>query len=169
MALTFMALLYLMEFLVIALMLYAARESLLEKIYGIRFKRWQEIDTGRRGYVILDKGLKSCTINGMKRTVSRENISHGVMYFVSDVVENLKVEDAKDKYRFYMNTEEFDTVYKNKILQTLMLSMQTNYLLILLILIAISIVIGIYNAYTLYQMKPSLDYVVIRVGELSAR
>ena len=156
---------YMMEFMVIGVALYAFREQIAAKMYGIRYKRWQEIDTGRNGYVVLDKGLNSCTINGMKKSVCRENIRNGVIYFVSDVAENLKVEDARDKYQFYMNSEEFDTVYKNNLLRQLMLSLQSNMILIITVLVAIDIVIGIYNAYSISQVTPKVDYIMWRVNQ----
>jgi hypothetical protein len=87
------------------------------------------------------------------------------MYFVSDNVENLKVEDATDKYQFYCNSEEFDTVYKNKLLQTLMLSLQNNYLLIILLLVGLTILIGGYSLYEIEGQKSQLEFIVWRVNQ----
>lgn len=165
MAVSWQQLAVLMEMLFIAAMIFAFRETIISRMYGVRYKRWQEIDTGRMGYTILSKGLNSCKINGMIKSVNRANIKNGVMYFVSDVAENLKAEDARDKYQFYMNSEEFDTVYKNNLLRQLMLSLQSNMITILMVLVFIAIVIEIYNAYTLSQMMPKLDYVVWRVNQ----
>jgi len=165
MAFTVITVIYLLEFIIIGLVIYMARETITEKMYGIRYKRWQEIDTGRRGYVILDKALNSCSINGMKKSVNRANIKNGVLYFVSDVAENLKVEDARDKYQFYMNSEEFDTVYKNKLLNTLMLSLQNNYLFIILMAVFVTMVIAGYSLYEIEGQKAQLEYIAWRVNQ----
>jgi hypothetical protein len=165
MAMTYMGIIYFLEFVIVAITLFSMREMISEKINGIRYKKWQEIDTGRRGYTILDKGLNSCSIHGMKKTVNRANIKSNIMYFVSDNVENLKVEDATDKYQFYCNSEEFDTVYKNKLLQTLMLSLQNNYLLIILLLVGLTILIGGYSLYEIEGQKSQLEFIVWRVNQ----
>lgn len=165
MTVTWQSIAYLMEFMFIGAVLYAFRETIASKVYGIRYKRWQEIDTGRYGYTVLDKALNSCTIHGMKKSINRANINHGVLYFVSDVPENLKLEDAIDKYQCYMNSEEFDTVYKNKLLQTLMLSLQNNNILLILALVLIGIAISGYSLYTIEQMQPKIDYITWRVNQ----
>lgn len=164
MVITWQTLAYLMEIMFIGAVLFSAREMIISKIYGIRYKRWQEVDTGRYGYVILNKDLNSCKINGMIRPVNRANIVHGVIYFISDVAENVKAEDARDKYQFYMNSEEFDTVYKNKLLQTLMMSLQNDTIMIILVLILISIAIGIYGVYSAEQLKPKIEFIVWKVN-----
>lgn len=155
---------YMMEGLVVLTMLYSVRESLMSKLYGIRFKRWVEIDTGRMGYTILNKGLNSCKIFDKIKTVNRANIKYNVMYFVSDNIENLAVEDAKEKYQFYCNSEEFDTVYKNKLLETLMLSLQNNKLLWLLILSMLMLGAAAYIIYTGQQDTAKIDWLVWKVN-----
>lgn len=155
---------YLMEGLVIITMLYSVREQLISKIYGIRFKRWTEIDTGRCGYTILNKSLNSCKILDKIRTVNRENIKYNMMYFVSDNVENLKLEDDKSKYLAYCNTEEFDTVYKNKLLETLMLSLQNNKLVLILIAIVITAGLVGYSIYMNNQTADQIRFIAWRVN-----
>lgn len=162
------AMIYFLEFTTIAAVLYAIRETLAERIWGVRFKRWIEIDTGRRGFVQLDKALNSCTIRGMKKSVNRANIKANTLYFVSDVAENLKVEDAKNDYKFYMNSEEFDTVYKNKLLQTLMLSLQNNWLMIILVLALIAVVLSGYNTYEMSKMTNNIDFIAWKVNQTAA-
>ena len=164
MALTFEGLVYIIEAIVILMALFCFREQISEKMYGVRYKKWQEIDTGRRGYVILDKALNSCTIDGMKKSVNRSNIKNGIMYFSSDVCENLKVEDAKDKYQFYMNSEEFDTVYKNKLLQTLMLSLQNNMVMIVLVVALLCMALTGYLLYEFESQKKTIEYIAWRVN-----
>jgi len=154
-----------MEMVAFGAILYAFREKLSRGMYGVRHKRWQEIDTGRRGYVVLDKAMNSCTINNTKKSVNRANITGGIIYFVSTLAENVKLEDCKEKYSFYMNSEEFDTVYKNKLLQNLMLSLQSNFLMIIVILVILAIMIGAYNAYTMYQMTPKVEFIVWAVNQ----
>lgn len=157
---------YLLEGIIMFLVFYIAREIILERIYGVRFKHWLEIDTGRFGYVILDKGLDSCTIMGQKKTINRNNIMRGWMYFVNDCCENLKVEDAKDKYQFYCNSEEFDTVYKNKLLQNLMMSLQTNWLMIILFVVIIGVAIGGYSMYNdAHNTQAKLDFLISQVNQ----
>lgn len=167
MPITWQSLAYLMEFMFIGAILYAFREPIASRVYGIRYKRWQEVDTGRCGYVIIDKALNSCTINGMKKSINRSNINHGVIYFVSDVAENVKVEDARDKYQTYMNSEEFDTVYKNKLLQNLMLSLQNNNIILIIALVLIAVAISGYSLYTIEQIQPKVDYIAWRVNQTS--
>jgi hypothetical protein len=162
---TEMYVIYFLEFSTIGAVLYAMRETIAEKMWGVRFKKWVEIDTGRRGYTQLDKALNSCTIRGMKKAVNRANIKNGIMYFVSDCAENLKVEDAKEKYLFYMNSEEFDTVYKNKLLQTLMLSVQNNWLLIITVLCLITLVISGYTEYQISQQKTQIEWIVWKLNQ----
>ena len=155
---------YLLEMIIIALVFFMAKEVIMERIYGVRFKRWIEIDTGRYGYVILDKALDSCKILGQIKTVNRANINRGWLYFVNDNCENLKVEDAKDKYQFYCNSEEFDTVYKNKLLQNLMMSLQTNWLMIIVVLVVISLAIGGYSLYNdSHNTQAKLDYLIAQI------
>lgn len=163
--LTFEGLAYLLEFCVIAIALYAFREQIASKMYGIRYKRFIVIDTGAQGYVILDKSLNSCTINGMKKTVNRANIQHNIIYYSSDCAENLKVEDMQGRYECYVNSEEFDTVYKNKLLQTLMLSLQNNMLIIITLLVFVSIALGVYYVYTMQDQMAKIDYIVWRVNQ----
>lgn len=165
MTVTWQSIAYLMEFMFIGAVLYAFRETIASKVYGLRYKRWTEIDTGRYGYVILNKGLNSCVVNGMVRSINRKNIFHGMIYLISDVAENVTIEDARDKYQCYMNSEEFDTVYKNKLLQTLMLSLQNNNILLILALILIVAAISGYSLYTIEQMQPKIDYITWRVNQ----
>lgn len=165
MEITWQGLVYILEVFWILTVLFFMREFIESKIYGIRYKRWQEIDTGRYGYVILDKGLTSCTINGMKKSICRANIKSGILYFVSDVAENLKVENATEKYQAYMNSEEFNTVYQNKLLTTLMLSLQNNYLLIILILAGASLALGLYNLYNADTETAKLNYIMWKVNQ----
>ncbi len=153
----FMATLF--EMLFIGAIAYSLREQIISKIYGVRYKKYIEIDTGRQGYTILDKALNSCSIMGMTKSVNRANIKHNVLYFVSDNAENLAIEDAKDKWQYYCNSEEFDTVYKNKLLQQLLFVLEKNLILIIIVLVGISIAVGIYNAYTDYQMQPKIDFI----------
>lgn len=159
---------YLMEGIVVIAILYAFRVEIISKMYGIRFKRWIEIDTGRMGYTILNKSLNSCNILGMIRTVNRANIKFNVMYFVSDNVENLKVEDAKDKYQFYCNSEEYDTVYKNKLLETLMLALQNNWLMIILFAVILVAAIAGYSLYQDQQTTAKIDWLVWKVNQTYA-
>lgn len=162
---TWEQLVYLLEGMVILTMLYAVREQIMSKIYGVRFKRWIEIDTGRLGYVILNKSLNSCKILGKIRTVNRENIKFNIMYFVSDNVENLKVEDDKNKYSFYCNSEEFDTVYKNKLLETLMLSLQNDKLVMILIAIVLTAGLIGYSIYMNQQTSEQINYIAWKVNQ----
>jgi len=159
---------YLMEGIVVIAILYAFRVEIISKMYGIRFKGWIEIDTGRMGYTILNKSLNSCNILGMIRTVNRANIKFNVMYFVSDNVENLKVEDAKDKYQFYCNSEEYDTVYKNKLLETLMLALQNNWLMIILFAVILVAAIAGYSLYQDQQTTAKIDWLVWKVNQTYA-
>lgn len=159
---------YLMEGMVLLTMLYSVRETLISKFYGIRFKRWVEIDTGRVGYTILNKSLNSCKILNQIRTVNRANIKFNIMYFVSDNIENLKVEDVKDKYEFYCNSEEFDTVYKNKLLETLMLSLQNNKLFLILIAVSITAAMVIYSIYMNNQTAEQIRFIARSVNSTYA-
>lgn len=163
--LTWMQLAWLFEILFILSIVYAIREILLERIYGARFKRWIEIDTGRHGYVILDKTLTNCRILGQTRTVNRANIEKGFMYFVLDCTENLKLEDAKEKWQYYCNSDEFDTVFKNQLLRQLMYVLEKNYILIILVLVIVGIAISGYNIYLQRQQQQVIEWIAWKVNQ----
>lgn len=149
-------------------LLYSIRETILSRIYGVRFKRWIEIDTGRFGYTILDKSLDKCKILNQMKTVSRKNILNNFMYFVNDNCENLKLEPNNDKWLAYCNSEEFDTVFKNQMLQQLMLIMERSIIKIILIMSIITFVALIYVAYGQMQMKDQVTYLVQEVANYAA-
>lgn len=165
---TWEQLVYGLEAIIIILMVYSVREKIIKEMYGIRFKRWVEIDTGRMGYTILNKSLNSCKILNQIRTVNRENIKSNIMYFVSDNVENLKLEDDKSKYLAYCNSDEFGTVYYNKLIETLMLTLKNKELMLILIFsVAAAAMIG-YSIYIGQQDTAKIDWLVWKVNSTYA-
>jgi hypothetical protein len=155
----------LFEFMFIGAIMYSFREQIISRIYGVRYKRWIELDTGRYGYTILDKSLDHCKIMGQTKTISRKNILHGILYFVNDNVENLKLEPDNNKWLAYCNSEEFDTVYKNKLLEQLMLIMERNWIIMILIVSIITLGMVGYMAYMMNQYAGQLTYLVGKVNE----
>ena len=156
------------ETLFIVTLLYSMRETIKEKIYGVRYKRWLEIDTGRFGSTVLDKSLDSCDIMGQKKSVSRANIQHGWMFFVNDNAENLKIENDYKKYTAYCNSEEFDTVNKNTVLKSLVLIMESKTILLILILAGLAVAGEIYLIYLGQQDRAVLDWVAWKVNQTNA-
>ena len=152
-----------MEFLVIAIAMFAFRENIAKAMYGVRYKKWLELDTGRSGYVILDKSMDTCKIMGQRKAVKRENILNGWIYFVNENAENMKLENAPDKWQYYCNSEEFDTVYKNKLLQTLMLVMEANIVKIIMLLMIVCIIAVGYCAYQIMLMDEKITFLVAQV------
>lgn len=165
MELTWMHLAWIFEILFILSVVYSIREILLQRIYGVRFKRWVEIDTGRYGYAILDKTLTNCKVLGAIKTVNRANIVNGFMYFVRDNVENLKLEDAEGKWEYYCNSDEFDTVFKNQLLKQLLYIFEKNYILIILVLVIVAIAISGYNTYITRQQQQLIDFIAWKVNQ----
>jgi len=157
---------YFWEIMFVVVILASMKATIMERIYGIQFKKWIEIDTGRSGYTILDKSLDKCKIKGQIKTVHRPNILHGWLYFKNDNCENLKMEEGTNSY--YCNSEEFDTVYKNKLFEQLMLLMQKNLIYLVIILVVIAILIGAYDAYILNQNSEILKYMVGKIAEVEA-
>ena len=165
---TWQQLAMLFEGLFVLVVLYSAREMLMERLYRVRFKRWIELDTGRHGYVILNKSLDHCKIMGQTKTVNRKNILHGFMYFVNDNAENLKVEPDNDKWLAYCNSEEFDTVFKNQMLSQLMLIMEKRLITIMFVVLLLSFAAIAYVAYGQMQMKDQITFLVQAVANYAA-
>lgn len=165
MELTWMQLSWIFETMLIFSIIYSSREILLQRIYGVRFKRWVEVDTGRQGYVILDKTLTSCKILGSIKSVNRANIVNGIMYFVRDNAENLKLENAETKWEYYCNSDEFDTVFKNQLLKQLLYIFEKNYIMIILVLVVVAIAISGYNIYLTRQEQQALDWIAWKVNQ----
>lgn len=166
---TWMQLAWIFEILFILAVFFAMREVVLERIYGVRFKHWIEIDTGRYGYVILDKSLTTAKIMGINRTIAQENIVKGIIYYQRDNVENLKLESAEHgKWEYYCNTEEFDTVSKNQLLRQLLYVLEKNYILAILIVVFISLMVLVYNVYQVHQQQQDVLYLIQRIGEINA-
>lgn len=142
---------------------YALREFIKEKVYGVRYKRWIEVDTGRQGSTILEKGLNSCKIMGMERTVSQENILRGVMYFTHDCVENLKIDATTDnkKWVAYCNTEEFDTVKRNTLLKQLLYIMEGKQIGVILAIVAVLLILAFYIAYNSYNDHQNIQILLM--------
>jgi hypothetical protein len=164
--LTWFQLVMILEFVWILTVLYGIRETIAERIYGVRYKRWVEIDTGRMGYCILSKNLSKCTILGVKRTVARENILNNVMYFVTDNVENLKLSQADyQKWECYCNTDEFDTVYKTHLLGQFLYIFEKNYILFVLFLVILVGGIAGYGVYQGIQQNDMLLFIAQKVNE----
>lgn len=162
---TWQTLAMLFEGLFVLTALFAVRETIIERLYGVRFKRWVEIDTGRRGTTILDKSLDKCKIMGQVKTVNRKNIVGNMMFFVNDNCENLKIETNNDKWLAYCNSEEFDTVFKNQMLAQLMLIMERNLIKFMFLILLITFVAVAYVAYGQMQMKDQVTYLVQEVAK----
>ncbi len=162
---TWMQLAWIFETMFILSVVYSIREILLQRIYGVRFKRWVEIDTGRHGYAILDKTLTNCKILGSTKTVNRANIVMGIMYFEHDNAENLKLENAPGKWQYYCNSDEFDTVFKNQLLKQLLYIFEKNYILIILVLVVVAIAISGYNMYLIRQQQQLTDFIAWKVNQ----
>lgn len=168
---SWMQLAWLYETLFILAVFFAFREVILERIYGVRFKRWIEIDTGRHGYIILDKALNSAKIMGTTRTIAQENILKGFIYYIRDCVENLKLESAsfdRKKWQYYCNTEEFDTVSKNQLLRQLLYVLEKNYIVAILILVVITLAVSAYSVYQIHQQQAAIGYLIQKIGEINA-
>jgi uncharacterized metal-binding protein len=149
--------------------LYAFREQINARIYGVRYKKWVEIDTGRQGYVILNKSLDHCKILGQTKTINRKNIQNNIIYFVNDCAENLKLDPENDRWIAYCNSEEFDTVFKNKLLEHLMMIMERNIIKFILILSIISVGLSAYTTYTGLQDQEKINFLVQAVQSYAAQ
>lgn len=139
--------------LLLGLLIGLSKEKILNSIYGIRYKKYVEIDTGRYGDCILSKNLDSVKIHEQVKSVNLKNRIGNILIFSEDIAENLKCEYDNGKALFYMNSNEFDNLYKNKILEQLMYIKEKNLIMIILILSGIGIALNIYNSYILNNMR----------------
>ena len=156
------------ETLFIVTLLYSMRETIKEKIYGVRYKLWLEIDTGRFGSTVLDKALNHCGVMGKEKGVNRENILHNWLFYRSDCAENLKIENDDSKYTAYCNSEEFDTVYKNSVIKSMMYIMESKTILLILVLVGLALAGEIYLIYSGQQDRAVLDWVAWKVNQTNA-
>ena len=110
------------QIVIFILIFYLLKDTIYSRIYGVRYKRYVEIDTGRIGYCILSKDLDVTKIRGITKSIKYENIDHGIIYTYNNLAENVKTEYANDKARFYMNSNEFHTVISNDVYQRLLIT-----------------------------------------------
>ena len=155
----------LFELLFVVSVIYNFRETIIEKYYGVRFKRWLIIDTGQSGYTILNKALNSCNIMKTPRSVAYDNIQRGWLYYTHDCAENLKIVNDNTQWTTYCNTEEFNTVNQTKIFQMLLYVMEKNWIVIIAILVGVSIAVSGYVAYTQHNQQQYFDYIVYQLNQ----
>lgn len=146
---------YIYTFIIICSIAYIMRNSIRKLIYGdARIKRYIIIDTGETGYTTLNEDRNLCTINGKLRSVNVSNIIKGIIYFVDDSAENMKMESATPKrWEFYCNSDEFDTIGKNNILRQFLYIAEKNYLMITLVIVSILLFLSMYSLIQLNELK----------------
>ncbi len=156
------------EGLFILMFIYAFREFIISKIYGVKFKRWLILDTGESGYSILNKSLNEWKIQGQKRSVSYSNLLRGWAFYTHDNAENLKMvkpESDDSKWTYYCNTDEYNSNTQTRIFQMLLFVLEKNYILIILGLVVLSIAVTGYGIYLNNQQQSYLEYIAWRVNQ----
>lgn len=157
------------ELLFIIMFLYAFREFILSKIWGVRFKRWLILDTGESGYGELNKSLTEWKVQGQKRSVNYNNLFHGWAFYTHDNAENLKIENDAGKWKYYCNTDEYNSNTNTRIFQMLLFVLEKNYILIILALVVISIAVTGYGIYLNNQQQSYLEYIAWRVNQTAVQ
>lgn len=148
---------YILEMLVMVLGVLFIKPEIMKSIYGKRYKHYIEIDTGRHGYCVLSKDNKNVKITGTTRAVNYRNIEHDTLYFYSGLAENVKTEYDNEKALFYMNSNEYDTLFNNNVYQKLMITKAENLISIITLIVVITLVVTVYTAYNSMSVNPALN------------
>lgn len=124
---------------VLILKLLLMKESIKKSLFKKRMIDCVVVDTGELGKIVFKKDFSTGKFKGIERVYNKERVYNGVIYYESDNVEPLSIEKAINKYQFYCNTNEFDTITNNRLLEKLMYVKEKNLLIIALVLSGISV------------------------------
>lgn len=123
--------------------------SLKKIVYGDRCKKYVMIDSGKIGECILSKDGTKTKIKGIIKSVNDKNIKEDVLYFDSNLAENLMIEYNNDKAEYYQNSKEFDTLLKNNILEKLMITQAEKLIQIITIIMIVVVILVLYEVFQL--------------------
>ena len=136
------------------------RKGIKELLYGRRCLNYVEMDTGRIGQIVLSKSLDEGNINGKTISVNYQNKVGNTLFVSEDLAENLKAEYDNKKALFYMNSDEFNTLLHNKLLEFLMMVKSKTHIMIILILCFAAVIGIVFLYYKLNGMQTQIDYLV---------
>lgn len=96
-----------------------------------------------------------------------EYVQNNCAFFDSRYTEQLKIEIDNSRMQYFINSKTFDKVYKNKILEKLMLIQESNYIKIILIIAVLILLTTIVILFTLNNIMTDISILNLKLNELS--
>lgn len=91
-------------------------------------------------------------------------VKNNMAFFDSRYAEKVNIDISEDfgKWKYYIDSKEFNRAYKNKVLEKMMLIQESNYILIILIAVIISVIISIGAFYKISTLQDD----ILQIGQI---